>query len=96
MEMKYKVFLLLISTILLSASTLATSTNSNSDAQPYYIDPQHNLWLKVNMNGSTQHFNVYNTPGYSPKSHGVKREINEVWGYKTSHTPKKSVVDKSA
>ena len=26
--------------------------------------------------------------GDSPKSHGVKREINEVWGYKTSHTPK--------
>ena len=24
----------------------------------------------------------------SPKSHGVKREINEIWGYKTSHTPK--------
>src|ERR1035437_4636811 len=26
--------------------------------------------------------------GDSPKSHGVKREINEVWGYKTGHTPK--------
>ena len=75
MEMKYKVFLLLISTILLSASTLATSTNSNSDAQPYYIDPQHNLWLKVNMNGSTQHFNVYNTPGYSPNGDTV------MWAY---------------
>jgi hypothetical protein len=26
--------------------------------------------------------------GDSPKSHGVKRKINEVWGYKTGHTPK--------
>ena len=26
--------------------------------------------------------------GDSPTSHGVKREINEVWGYKTGHTPK--------
>jgi hypothetical protein len=29
--------------------------------------------------------------GDSPKSHGVKREINEVWGYKTDHTPKTTV-----
>jgi predicted cupin superfamily sugar epimerase len=29
--------------------------------------------------------------GDSPKSHGVKREINEVWGYKTGHTPKINV-----
>ena len=29
--------------------------------------------------------------GDSPKSHGVKREINEVWGYKTGHTPKTTV-----
>jgi len=26
--------------------------------------------------------------GDSPKSHGVKREINEIWGYKTSYAPK--------
>jgi predicted cupin superfamily sugar epimerase len=26
--------------------------------------------------------------GDSPKSHGVKREISEVWGYKIGHTPK--------
>ena len=73
--MKYKVFLLLISAILLSASTVATSTNSKFDAQPYHIDPPHNLWLKVNMNGSTQHFNVYNTPGYSPNGDTV------MWAY---------------
>jgi hypothetical protein len=29
--------------------------------------------------------------GDSPKSHGVKREINEVWGYTTGHAPKISV-----
>ena len=29
--------------------------------------------------------------GDSPKSHGVKREINEVWGYKIGHTPKINV-----
>src|SRR5208283_2337438 len=29
--------------------------------------------------------------GDSPKSHGVKREINEVWGYKTSHIPRTTV-----
>ena len=29
--------------------------------------------------------------GDSPKSHGVKRKINEVWGYKTGHTPKINV-----
>ncbi len=52
--------------ILLLSTSLATSTPLKSSVQPYYIDPQHNLWLKVNMNGSTQHFNVYDTPGYSP------------------------------
>ena len=26
--------------------------------------------------------------GDAPKSHGVKRKISEVWGYKTDHTPK--------
>ena len=26
-----------------------------------------------------------------PKSHGVKKVINEVWGYKIGHTPKISV-----
>jgi predicted cupin superfamily sugar epimerase len=29
--------------------------------------------------------------GDFPKSHGVKRKINEVWGYKTGHTPKTTV-----
>ena len=66
MEIQSKVCFLLISMILLSGTALATSLTLKSAAQPYYIDPQHNLWLKVNMNGSTQHFNVYNTPGYSP------------------------------
>ncbi len=64
--MKYKVFFLLISIILSSAPALAATQTVKSTAQSYYIDPHHNLWLKVNMNGSTQHFNVYNTPGYSP------------------------------
>ena len=26
--------------------------------------------------------------GDSPKSHGIKKVINEVWGYKIGHTPK--------
>ncbi len=34
--------------------------------------------------------------GDSPKSHGVKREINEVWGYKTGHTPKTTVKNMGA
>jgi hypothetical protein len=75
MEMKYKVFFLLISMILLSGTVLATSSTLKSASQPYYIDPQHNLWLKVNMNGSTQHFNVYNRPGYSPNGDAV------MWAY---------------
>ncbi len=58
MELKYKYILILISMILLSETALATSSTLKSVAQPYYIDPQHNLWLKVNMNGRTQHFNV--------------------------------------
>ena len=69
--MKYKAFFVLISMILLSTTALATSTPLKSAAQPYYIDPQHNLWLKINMNGSTQHFNVYNTSGYSPNGDTV-------------------------
>jgi hypothetical protein len=66
MKMIYKIFFVLISMVLSSATALATSTPLKSASQPYYIDPQHNLWLKVNMNGSTQHFNVYNMPGQSP------------------------------
>jgi hypothetical protein len=66
MGITYKLFFLLISAILISATKLATFTSLKSASQPYYIDPQQNLWLKVNMNGSTQHFNVYNTPGYFP------------------------------
>ncbi len=34
--------------------------------------------------------------GDSPKSHGVKREINEVWGYKTGHTPKINAINMGA
>ena len=64
--MKYKVFFVLISMILLSATTLAAPQTLKSDPQPYYIDPQHNLWLNINMNGRAQYFNVYNIPGYSP------------------------------
>ncbi len=71
MEMTYKAFFVLISMILLSTTALATSTPLKSAAQPYYIDPQHNLWLKINMNGSTQHFNVYNASGYSPNGDTV-------------------------
>ena len=73
--MKYKIFFLLISMILLLETALATSLTLKSAAQPYYIDPQHNLWLKVDMNGSTQHFNVYNTPGYPPNGDAV------MWAY---------------
>ena len=75
MEMQHKVCFLLISLILLSGTTLATSLTLKSAAQPYYIDPQHNLWLKVDMNGSTQHFNVHNTLGYSPNGDAV------MWAY---------------
>ncbi len=75
MEMKYKVFFLLISVIFLSGTALATSLTLKSAAQAYYIDPQHNLWLKVDMNGSTQHFNVHNTLGYSPNGDAV------MWAY---------------
>ena len=34
--------------------------------------------------------------GDSPKSHGVKREINEIWGYKTGHAPKIAVKNMGA
>ena len=34
--------------------------------------------------------------GDSPKSHGVKRKINEVWGYKIGHTPKINVKNMGA
>ncbi len=65
MKLKYNIVFLLISMVLFSAIALPASSIMKFAAQPYYIDPQHNLWLKVNMNESTQHFNVYNTPGYS-------------------------------
>ena len=73
--MKYETLVVLISMILLSAIALAESSTLKSAAQPYYIDPQHNLWLNVNMNGSAQYFNVYNTPGYSPNGDTV------MWAY---------------
>src|SRR5208283_2171941 len=75
MQIYYKIFFVLISMILLSSSSLAAPQTVKSSAQPYYIDSQHNLWLKVNMNGSTQHFNVYNKPGYSPSGEEV------MWAY---------------
>jgi hypothetical protein len=75
MKMKYNALFLLIREVLVSASILATYTRLNFASQDYYIDPQHNLWLKVNMNGSTQHFNLYNTPSYSPNGDIV------MWAY---------------
>src|SRR5208283_1609365 len=75
MEMRYKVFFLFISMILLPATTLVTPPTLKSASQPYYIDPQHNLWLKVNMSGSPQNFKVYNNPGYSPNGEAV------MWAY---------------
>jgi len=75
MEIKYKIFFVLLIMILLSAIALAASSTLKSAAQAYYIDPQHNLWLSVNMNGSAQYFNVYNTPGYSPNGDTV------MWAY---------------
>ena len=73
--MIYKIFFVLISMVFSSATAPATSTPWKSASQPYYIDPHHNLWLKVNMNGSTQHFKVYNKPGYSPNGEKV------MWAY---------------
>ena len=75
MEMKYKVFFVFISMILLPATTLAAPPTLKSASQPYYIDPQHNLWLKVSMNGSPQNFKIYNNPGYSPNGEAV------MWAY---------------
>ena len=62
--------------VLLSAITLAASSTLKSAAQPYYIDPQHNLWLNVNMNGNAQYFNMYNTSGYSPNGDKVMWEYD--------------------
>ena len=73
--MKYKIFFVLISMILSSAIALAAPPTLKSASQPYYIDPQHNLWLKVNMSGSPQNFKVYNNPGYSPNGEAV------MWAY---------------
>jgi hypothetical protein len=76
MKMKYKYIIILISMILLSTTALAVTQTVKYTAQPYYyIDPHHNLWLKVNMNGSTQHFKVYNKLGYSPNGEEV------MWAY---------------
>ena len=66
---------MLISMILLSTTALVATPTVKSAAQPYHIDPHHNLWLKVNMNGSAQHFKVYNKPGYSPNGEAV------MWAY---------------
>ncbi len=76
MGLKYNILFLLISIILLSAIALPESSIKKSAAQPYYIDPQHNLWLKVNMNGNAQYFNVYNTSGYSPNGDTVMWEYD--------------------
>jgi len=75
MTMKYNTFILLISMILFSTISSPADSIMKSSVQPYYIDPQLNLWLKVNMNGSTQHFNIYNKPGYSPNGDAV------MWAY---------------
>ena len=71
---KTTVYITIVMLLLISA-TAVTATILKPAAQPYYIDPQHNLWINVNMNGSTQHFNVYNTPGYSPNGDAV------MWAY---------------
>jgi len=73
--MKYKIFFVLINMILSPAITLAAPQTLKSDPQPYYIDPQHNLWLNINMDGRAQYFNVYNIPGYSPNGDAV------MWAY---------------
>ena len=75
MEIKYKNTIMLISMILLSTTALVATQTVKSAAQPYHIDPHHNLWLKVNLNGSAQHFKVYNKPGYSPNGEAV------MWAY---------------
>ena len=60
---------------LLSATAFTVTIALKSAAQLYYLAPQHNLWLRATMNDSTQHFNVYNTPGYSPNGDTV------MWAY---------------
>jgi uncharacterized protein YxeA len=62
---------IIIVMLLLISVTAVTASISKPAGQSYYIDPQHNLWLKVNMDGSTQHFDVYNIPGYSPNGDEV-------------------------
>jgi uncharacterized protein YxeA len=66
---------IIIVMLLLISVTAVTASISKPAGQSYYIDPHHNLWLKVNMNGSTQHFKVYNKPGYSPNGEEV------MWAY---------------
>jgi hypothetical protein len=63
------VMLLPISLTVVAAPILKPNTQS------YYIDPQHNLWLNISMNGTAQHFNVYNASGYSPNGDAV------MWAY---------------
>ena len=75
MGIKYKNTFMLISMILLSTTALVATQTVKSAAQPYHIDSHHNLWLKVNLNGSAQHFKVYNKPGYSPNGEAV------MWAY---------------
>ncbi len=67
--MKNSYMLLIVSLLLLTSAGVASA------ALPYYIDPQRNLWLNISMDGSTQYFNVYNTPGYSPNGDAV------MWAY---------------
>jgi hypothetical protein len=61
MEIQYINIVILINMILLSTTVLAATQTVKSAAQLYYLDSHHNLWFKVNMNDSIQHFNVYNT-----------------------------------
>lgn len=57
------------------------STGIVSAAQPYWIDPHHNLWLNISMNGSPQYFNVYNETGYTPNGDAV------MWTYDNFSSP---------
>ena len=63
----------------LSVLFFAQSSGVGSAAQQYYIDPQNNLWIDVNLNSngnnSTLCYNVYNTPGYAPNGNSV------MWAY---------------
>jgi PKD repeat protein len=56
-------------------NVLPPNNGGNNQALKYWIDPNKNLWLNLSMNGSTQYFNIYNRPGYSPDGNAV------MWAY---------------